>query len=424
MGDDRMHKTSRGVMLALWTATTAAAFGIGWITPPPYEPPGPDNLAAAIRSALGDGDALERLARTATLLERLEPENLPGVVAVYEQMIPLIDPRDQIAFFSAWARFDPAGALEYVLAVPGRERLDERRIGIRAVLAGWAYADPAKARAAVEEIVEANAPLRPDAWIGLVLGWVRSDQGAEGLSAFLADLRPQHQRDEAAEVAANELVRTHGADAALEWADLIVADDSQDRGFKRVVFDASVRAAAAFDPARTAAWVLTHADAEYAGDSLLIVAKRWARADGVAAMGWLDTFPAGESRDTWVREAVRTWFAADRESAQAWLESTSQTALRDPALEVWAEQLSFAWESVEALGWCERILDLARRQHCLAFGAGQWYARDAVAAEAWLQTSSLDEEVRSEVRKKGKKLGESRSGPRRPRRPNPGGGPG
>jgi hypothetical protein len=37
-----MHATSRGVSVALWTATAVAAFGIGWITPPPYGPPAPD----------------------------------------------------------------------------------------------------------------------------------------------------------------------------------------------------------------------------------------------------------------------------------------------------------------------------------------------------------------------------------------------
>ena len=149
-----MHATNRGAIVLLWTATAAAAFCIGWITPPPHtsphEPPSPDDLAAAIRSALGEGDALERLGRTATLLEGLEPENLPGVVAVYERMIASIDAPDLVAFFSAWARFDPVGALEYALAWPRQDVLEVRRIGARAILAGWAYANPSKARVAAE----------------------------------------------------------------------------------------------------------------------------------------------------------------------------------------------------------------------------------------------------------------------------------
>jgi hypothetical protein len=406
-----MHATNRGAIVALWTATAAAAFGIGWITPPPHTSPAPDDLAAGIRSTLGEGDALERLARTATLLEGLEPENLPGVVAVYERMIASIDAPDLVAFFSAWARFDPVGALEYALAWPRQDVLEVRRIGIRAILAGWAYANPSKARVAAADVAEKHPPLRADVWYGLVAGWVRSDQGAEGLGAFLADLRPRGQRDAAADVAARELVRTGGANAAVAWADTIVGDESQAPPFKRAVFESVARAAAAADPARTGEWALEHAEAGYAVDGPVIAGKRWGRVDGAAAMEWLGAYPAGEHRDKGAREAFRAWSTADLEGARAWLESTPRTALHDPALEVWVEQL-LAWEPAEALGWCERILDVERRQRCVVSGAKRWYVKDALAAEAWLQTSSLDEEVRSRVRTKLKK---PKSGRRRPR---------
>ena len=406
-----MHATNRGAIVVLWTATAAAAFGIGWIMSPPHEPPAPDDLAAAIRATLGEGDALERLARTATLLEGLEPENLPGVVAVYERMIASIDAPDLVAFFSAWARFDPVGALEYALAWPRQDVLDVRRIGARAILAGWAYANPSKARVAAEEVAEKHPPLRRDVWIGLVAGWVRSDLGAEGLGAFLADLRPRSQREAAAVVAVRELVRTGGAEAALDWVDTIVGDESQAPVFKRAVFESALRVAVASDPARTGEWALEHAEASYAVDSPVIAGKRWGRVDGVAAMGWLGAYPAGEYRDKGAREAFRAWSSADWEGARAWLESTPRTALHDPALEVGVEQL-LAWEPAEALGWCERILDVERGQRCLVSGARRWYGKDAVAAEAWLQTSSLDEEVRSRVRKGANK---SKSRPRRPR---------
>jgi hypothetical protein len=108
-----MHATSRGVIVALCTATAAAAFGIGWITPPPHtsahEPPVPNDLAASIRSALGEGDEIERQGRIASLLERLDPDGLPEVAALYERMIPSIDSSELGAFFAAWARFDAAG---------------------------------------------------------------------------------------------------------------------------------------------------------------------------------------------------------------------------------------------------------------------------------------------------------------------------
>jgi hypothetical protein len=129
-------------------------------------------------------------------------------------------------------------------------------------------------------------------------------------------------------------------------------------------------------------------------------------------MGWLGENASGGRRDRAVRQAFLEWSRADRPSAKAWLESVSPTAFHDPALEVWAEQL-VASEPVEALGWCERILDPARRQRCVESSARIWYTRDALAAEAWLQQSPLDEEARSKVRTPPR---QQAPGPRRQRR--------
>ena len=412
-----MHPISKGAALAIFAATAVVAFGVGRVTAPAQTAGRPADLAGAIRASLGEGDAVRRLAATTALLERLERKDLPDVLAVYEGMMPAIDAWDLGAFFGAWARFDPAGAIEYALALPRRNMLEERRIGVRAALAGWAYADPAKARVAAEKVAKHNAPLRVDVWNGLVTGWVRSGRDLEGLVGFLDELRPRTQRDKSAEVAVRELVRVAGADAALAWADAILGDESQEQSLKRAVFEAALRNSGALDPARTGAWVLGYAEAEYAPDGAVITGRRWGRVDGTAAMAWLEKLPAGQPRDRGVREAFLAWATADWDGAQAWLESASLTAFHDPALEVLAEQL-LAWDPAEALGWCERILGEMPRARCLSSGASRWYAKDALAAEAWLQTSSLDEEARSEVRKS---TGTGQAGPaKRRRRPGAG----
>jgi hypothetical protein len=393
-----------------------AAFALGRLTAPTQPPAAPHDLARAIQASLGERDTLERVGRTTILLESLEPEDVPGVLAVYKRMMMAIDPPELSAFFNAWARIDPDGAIEYALAFPRKTMFQERKIGVRAALAGWAYADPSKARVAAEEIAKKNAPLREDVWAGLVKGWVRSDLDSEGLATFLANLFPQIQREGAVDVAVRELVRTGGAEAALDWVDTIVSDPFQAPKFSRVVFESSVREAAASDPARTGAWALEHAEAEYAANAPVIVAKRWGRADGAAALEWLGAYPAGELRDEAIREAYLAWWRADWDSAEAWMGSTSESAFHDPAREVWVDQL-LAWEPAKALAGCEGIQDVARRQRCLESGARKWYAKDALAAEEWLQTSPLEEEVRNQVRKTAGKLGSSG------RRRRPGGGP-
>jgi hypothetical protein len=413
-----MHTTSRGVIAALWVATAAAAFGIGWIAPPPFtsphEPPAPDDLAVSVRSALSEGDVIAREGQTARLLEHLDSDRLPEVVALYERMIPVITQPELSAFFAAWARLDPLGALEHAVAWPLTEMREQREIGVRAAIQVWAQRDPTAARLALEQIGADNPRLRDALRRGLVTGWVHSRRGQEGLGGFLAELPPLRRRDEAVGIATREFMRRGGADAALDWAQPILREEEYDQVFKRSIFVSAIESAAQWDPERAAAWAMEHSEADYAEEGPGIVAKYWSRQDGAAAVAWLGEQPAGDLRDQAVREAFGQWTRKDPLGARAWLESEELTAFHDPALEVKAKRLA-PHEPERALGWCERIQDPARQQSCLETTAKTWYAKDAVAAELWLQQSALDEETRRRVRKV--------SGPKGPRRPGPRGPP-
>jgi len=417
-----MHATSRGVIVALWTATAAAAFGIGWLTPPPHtsphEPPAPNDLAASIRSALGEGDVIERQGRIVSLLERLDPDGLPEVAALYERMIPLIDSSELGAFFAAWARFDPAGALDHALSWPRREMKAQREVGVRAAIQVWAQRDPSAAHLAAVQIATDDPRLRDALRRGLVTGWAHSSQGQEGLGAFIADLPPLRNRDEAVGNAVRELLREGGADAALGWAEPILRDEGYNPIFKRSVFGSAIDSTAQWDPERAAAWFMEHSEADYAEDGPSVVAKHWSRQDGAAAMAWLGEQPAGELRDQAAREAFGEWSRADPRNARAWLNAENPTALHDPALEIKAERMA-VYEPERALGWCERIQESARQQSCVESTARSWYGRNAVEAEAWLQQSSLDEEARRRVREVPGLWEQQRPGPPGQQHPSP-----
>jgi hypothetical protein len=368
------------------------------MTAPAPAPAGSDDLAGAIRRALGEGDVLQRLATTTNLLERLDAQNLPGVLAVYERMLPTLQTWELTPFFSAWARFDPAGAVEHALAWSRGDMQETRERGVQAALEGWAQADPSGAREETAKVAADFPRLRGSVWSSLARGWVRSAQGVEGLGPFLAEVRPTQYRDAAVGAALGELAREGGAEPALAWADAVLRSQTEDPGFQRAVFDRAVREAAVFDPEWTAGWVMGHAEATYAKQGPVVLVEHWARADGAAAMGWLGQLPDGGHRDEAARTAFLQWSRADRAGAQAWLESAPETAFRDPALEFWADQL-LARAPEEALGWCERIQDPARRQACLETASKRWYGWDPVAAETWLQGSPLDEKARSAVRR-------------------------
>ena len=92
------------ILAALCAAAAAAGFALGRGAAPGQATPPPGELAAAIRAALGQGDALERLRRSTALLEHLGPENLVEVAAVYDQMRPVIADWELRPFVAAWAR--------------------------------------------------------------------------------------------------------------------------------------------------------------------------------------------------------------------------------------------------------------------------------------------------------------------------------
>lgn len=408
-----MRTMSRGVTVALWVATAVAAFGIGWITPPPHRALAPDDLVDSLREALGEPDVIERQQRTAQLLERLDADPLLDVAALYERMIPLIDASELAAFFAAWARFDTIGALEYAGSWRLPEMRKQREIGLRAAIQVWAQRDPEAASLAAEQIGTETPTLRGAMREALAMGWARSPQGQEGLADFLAGLPPLRDRHEIIDGVARELVRGGGAEAALGWAEPILRDGDHDLVFKRSVFRAVAAAAAQWDPVRTAAWAEEHSRADYAEDGVSIVAKYWGRRNGEAALNWLGEQPAGELRDQAVREAFGEWSKTDPLTARDWLVEEKPAALRDPALEFKANRI-VDLEPERALGFCERIEDAGRRRSCLESTAKIWYAKDAVAAETWLQQSSLDEEARSRVRERPTPK-EQRRSPRRPR---------
>jgi hypothetical protein len=411
-----MRANSRGVIAALWAVTAVAAFGIGWFAQPSDRSPAPDDLVASLRSALGEGDVIERQRRTASLLEHLDADPLQEVVALYERMTPLIDPSELDALFAAWARFDTLGALEHALSWRLPDQREQREIALGAAIEVWAQRDPAAAQLTVEEIGTDIPAVGMALRHALVTGWAHSPEGQEGLASFLAELPPLQARNEVIETVARELVRRGGAEAALGWAEPVLRDEGYKPVFKRSVFRAVAGAAAYWDPERTAAWALEHSGADYATEGMALVAKSWGRRDGEAALTWVGEQPTGEVRDQAVREAFGEWTKTDPQSARAWLVDEKPAALRDPALEFKAKRI-VDHEPERALGFCERIEDSARRQGCLESSAKSWYAKDAVAAETWLQQSSLDDEARSRVRELTKPKEQRRRGPRRPQPP-------
>jgi len=386
-----MTGVKKGAVLGAWAATVAAAFAVGRVTAPPESVSVPDDFGVAIRAALAEKDGLDRAEQTARVLQQLDPENVLEVAAVYDRMINILDELDIRPFAIAWARFDPAAALDHIIGWPF---LDKKKMGAGAVIETWAMRDPVGALEAYKQTSARHSELAEDLFINMLTGWLYS--GGEGLNEYVAGLSNMRQEAAITRVA-GKLMRSGGANATIPWVDSILRDESYPNRFKKRVFLRGIRIVGRFDPERAAAWAMEHEGQGYAADGPRIVAGRWGSRDGPAAMQWVRDHPAVERLGPAVREGFRTWLESDRQGAVKWLESETLTAFHDPAIGFYARGLSNRAPE-KAIVWCERILDSELRLRCLKSTAPKWYQRDAVAAETWLQQSPLDEEARSDAR--------------------------
>ena len=394
----------RAAVLAAWALTVAAAFAVGRSTTPPGSDPVPEPLAAAvpeplaaaIEAALGEPDVLERAGRTARLLQQLGPENVSEVAEVYDRMLNMLGELSIRPFVTAWARFDPEGALQHTRRWPYPPKKD---IGAGMAIEVWALRDPAAALEAYESLRIRDPEFQNVLHMDMLGGWVLSGRG--GVNDYIAAL-PRGQIDSAITRVTGRTLRHRGLEAAIGWVNSVTGNDSYSNRFKKKSFQRGSRMVARWDLERAAAWVMENRGQPYASEGPRIVAEQWGLKDGRAALEWVREHPDQELHYLAARTAFLGWLKSDRDGAAEWLKSEDHTAFHDPAIVEYARDLGER-EPAEAIGWCERVLEAQQRIHCLKKVAPLWYQRDALAAETWLQQSPLDEKARRAVRTPPKK---------------------
>jgi hypothetical protein len=350
----------------------------------------PPAIGPAIREALAEASRLDRLRRLTGVLEFLDAENVDEAVAVYDRENAMLAEAEVQAFFDAWSRFDPISAVGHAASWPNR------RLGGSAVAAavqGWALREPQEAARAVEELLEASPQLRQELLSGLVAGWVHS--GDPGVLEYVAS-GPERGRVFNSVTLVGAQTRRLGVPGVLRWADDVL-DGLPDEKFRKEVFERVANQAAQRDPAAAAAWIDAHRGQGYGDLGVRSVAELWLPIDAEAALAWASKLPTEQERAAAIRSAFSQWLQRDFGRASEWLESAAAAPPPDPAIDAYVGVLARR-EPDAALRWAERMRDDDLRLASLTRVAKQWYRREPVAAEAWLQESPLDEETRLAVR--------------------------
>jgi hypothetical protein len=174
---------------------------------------------------------------------------------------------------------------------------------------------------------------------------------------------------------------------AIEWAGRFA-----DQPFPNP-FSQAVTAWADSDPKAAATYVSMLKPGMLQQQTAASVASAWARSDASAALEWVDGFPPGESRSSAVRNVVATWSGQDPEAAAEWVLRQSVDASRDDLLDMLASNQRYG-DAKQAIRLGEQIADTERRNRSLQQTVHQWIRQDSDAARAWVQRSSLPDDMK------------------------------
>jgi hypothetical protein len=264
----------------------------------------------------------------------------------------------------------------------------------------WAGSDPQAAANAAEQWATQNPDVRDAVRVALVRGWFTADPAE--LAQYIYDIGMGFTRQRALATYLRAVIQAQGIEAAVRWAESVSDDDAT---YKMAVYRQMAAALPLFDHEAVLRWCDAHCEGPHGNNMRSIIARRWVRSDGAAALAWLsDTAPEGHDKNLAVRASFALWGQIDREAALAWMEPRTAgepEAWLQPIFPVYARLLSED-SPADAIEWAERIEGDEEREIALTEVVRAWRQIDEDAAEAWLLQSSLSEEAREKVRDPGR----------------------
>ena len=329
-------------------------------------------------------NALDRSRAMLSWIDSLAPSEFEAAVAKFRSL-GLTEARmgEYAMLLTAWAEADPMAALAYTTA--------NTRGGMATgtVLAAWASRDPESAIAWAEakhEGEEANP---------YMVGIIRSLAATNPTRAteLLQALPFSGERGEALRAMMPHLLK-EGPDAAKAWIASLSDERLRDGATARFAEEM-----AKTDPAATASWLLSNLG-EASTRSVDEVFEQWAQTDKEAASASFASLPQGDARTRALRGLVTVEARIDPQAA-AKLMNSHPADVDDRMV------YHFIWNSFDkapgvAAGQIALIEDEDGRNRMYQRALGSWLEDDQAAAQRWIDSANLPEQVLNSLAKRNK----------------------
>jgi hypothetical protein len=153
---------------------------------------------------------------------------------------------------------------------------------------------------------------------------------------------------------------------------------------------------AAKDPGAAAASVANLPPGDAQCRAAVTAVSAWAMKNPAAAAQWVENFPAGHTRESSIENVVYRWAQSDPAAAVAWLEHWPAGSDRDAAVSAGAGGLVRSRPDMAAQ-WASVIEEQTVRNQQMERAARRWLETDRPAALAWITSSDLPTEIKSEL---------------------------
>jgi hypothetical protein len=304
----------------------------------------------AIRLAKALPTARQRAQVVDSIFWNLNHTNADAALRLIEDLRADLQPGRYASFLSSIvgsrAEYDVAGALDLCRRLPAGDNRDQ---AVQSVLQRWVRSSPTDAAAYADALPDGNA--KSNALRNLAYAWAGSDPRA-----------------------------------AIEWAGRYA------EGYPSP-FSQAVGAWAETDAKGAATYVSMLKPGLLQQQTASSVASVWARSDPSAALAWVDGFPQGEPRSNAMRNVVVSWCGQDPDTATDWVLRQTADASRDELLDLLASNQRYQ-DAKLAIRLGEQIGDADRRNRSLQQTVQQWIRQDTDAARAWVQRSSLPDDMK------------------------------